>query len=415
MTGKRIPIFLGGLVFTMLLTAIDSRADYSVHPGLYTRIEYTDNLFLSESNRNRELIGTVAPGLRYEQDSNWLDLELEYSYEIYRYLNEPDLNEREETHFGRLDGTIRPEQDFRIDLHGDARLESLDRRRSDVVDTPSVNTTNRYLGNVRPSYRFDLGAKNSAEVAYVFETVQYDSTIAEDTESNSFSIAVERNHTDRIDFIIDILFERFVPEDSQTYDRLQGMIGGSWQPFRSTLLTVFGGVARFEYEDGDTFDSRILDCLVRYAPTRRLTLNLSYTEDHTYDITDGLYENRHGEAALSFNGRSTWRIGLVYSETIYLLTARDDTERGIVSELSFQFTPRILARLNGDFRRFEFLPLNENVDRYSAGFSMEYMPRESLALGCRYLYRQNDSDIDINDYRENRASCEVRLMSDLIP
>jgi hypothetical protein len=379
------------------------------------RLEYTDNLFLSEAATTREWIATIAPSLWLEQQSRLFNLEVEYAYERYRYLNDPSLNEQDYAHLGRLDGMLLPERNFTVELHGDARLESLDWRRSDVVDSSTINTTNRYLGRIRPAYHHDFGSRHTAEAAYVYETVQYDNDISDDTESQRVELAFDRKQSARLDLRLNGFYELLTAEINQDYDRLQGMAGGEWRPSVSTTVSALGGVSWFEYDTGENFNSRVYDCFLRYEPVQRWALDASYLKNFGYDNQDGLYRTWHGAGGLSYTGRLSWRVGLLIRIAEFVQVNRDDREHGVVAEAIYQLTPKVAFGINGDGRQLEFKPVTENVDRYSLGGSVAFTPREYIETGCRYVYRNSDSDLDFNDYREHRVSCDLRLTYNMIP
>lgn len=410
-----ILISLGGLILNLLWATCDCRAELSVRPGILLRLEATDNLYLSETSQNREMIGTVAPGVNIEQTGRYLNLEIDYAYEMYRFLNEPSLNSRPDSHIGQLDGTILPERDFSILLFSEARRQALDRRLSDIDNPLVVNTIDRYSWLVRPTYRFELGSRNSGEVNYGYEAVEYDDPNGDDSTTQQAELQFTHRLTPRLDLSLSGTYELRDAEINQDYDRTQGMAGGEWRPFNSTTLSIMAGVARFEYQAGNDFDSRVVNSSLNYAPAEQWRWELTYVEDFLYDVRDGLYEMWRGELALAFSSRLSWRLTAFAEDADYLQVAREEKILGGAGEATYQLSPRVVLGASGDFRTLEFAPVNEKVNRYSAGVSIEYTPREFINMGCRYVYRSSDSDIDLNDYTENRATCDLRLSYGLIP
>ena len=404
-----------GFLMVFLLAERDCQAEFSLHPGIYMRAEMTDNLYLSESARTREWIATVAPNLWLAQHGKLLSLELEYRYEMYRFLNEPSLNDRRDAHFGVLNGDVFPERAFSIELHGDASRENIDSRRSDVTDSPTVNTISQYLGSVRPVYRLQLGSRHLIEAAYRYETVQYDSQMSDDTFSQRVELMLERNQSARLDLRLEGFYEQLSAEINQDYDRLQGMAGGEWRPFTSTTISAKGGVTWFEYESGENFNTRIYDCWLRYAPVQRWAVDASYLKNFDYDSQDSLHRTWQGAGGISYSGRLNWRLGLLIRIDEYVQIDRDDREQGVVGEASYRLTPKVLLEINADGRRLQFEPVSENVDRYSLGAAVVFTPRAYVESGCRYTYRNNNSDLDVNDYRENRVFCDLQLTYNMIP
>jgi hypothetical protein len=408
-------IYSVGFLLALLLSPGDCQSEFSLHPGIYLRAEMTDNLYLSETAKNREWIVTVAPNLWLAQQGKLLNLELDYRYELYRFLDEPSLNDRNDTHFWELDGTFLPDRAFSIELQGDARRENIDRRLSDVTDSPAVNTTNRYRGSIRPIYRLQIGARHLIEMAYRYQTVQYDTPLSDDTYSQRVELMLKREQSVRLDLRLEGFHEQLSADINRDYDRSQGMAGGEWRPFTSVTLSAKGGVSWFEYETGEKFNTQVYDCELNYTPSARWAFDASYDKDFDHDIIDGLFEIWRGEVAISYSGRIIWRLGLVSSADEYVQIIREDREQAVVGEISYRLTPKVLFEINADGRRLQLEPVTEEIDRYSIGAAVVFTPREYIETGCHYTYRNSNSDLDFNDYRENRVFCDLQLTYNMIP
>lgn len=378
------------------------------------RHEYTDNLFLSSTTKNREAIVTYGPTLNLEQRGTLSQFKLDYAYEKYEFLNEAELNARDERHFGDLDGELFPERNLKVEFNAAASMETLDRRRSDATDLPTVNTTNRYHGQVRPVYRFKFGARYSGEAAYVFEVNEYENSVGDETESRKVELAIEKEKSARLKLRLSGFFEQFEASQSKDYDHIQATFGGEWGSGDAFQFNVSGGMAWFDYEDGTDAELSVIDGKVHCSIGRRHAIDVGYIEAVDHDVTDGQHETRQGEAALSRSGRLGWRIGYVYRDDHFVEVDRDDLDQGVQAEVSYQLTRKVLLQLEGDSRQLEFDPLGEVVDRDNVAASVEYAPHETIQFQCLYAYRNNDSSIDANDYEENRTYCEARFSYPLI-
>ncbi len=378
------------------------------------RHEYTDNLFLSSTTKNREAIVTYGPTLNLEQRGTLAQFKLDYAYEKYEFLNEADLNERDERHFGNLDGELFPERNLKVEFNADASMETLDRRRSDAIDLPTVNTINRYHGQVRPVYRFKYGNRSSGEAAYAFEVVEYEKGAGDETESHKAELAIEMEQSVRLKLRLTGFFEQFETSQSRDYDQIQATFGGEWNSGEALEFMVSGGMAWFDYKDGTDAYLPVVDSSLQYAIGRRNAIDVGYIQAVDHDVTDGQYETRRGEAALSRSGRLGWRIGYIYRDDHFVEVDRDDLDQGLQAEVSYQLTRKVLLHLEGDSRQMEFDPLGEVVDRDNVAASVEYAPHETIQFQCLYAYRHNDSSIDANDYEENRTYCEARFFYPLI-
>ena len=378
------------------------------------RIEVTDNLFLTSTDTNTEPIATYGPTLNLNQHGKLLDLNLDYTYEVQRFLAEPELNDNEHTHRGNLAGTLLPGRNFSIELSADATLVAIDRRRSDIVETSRLNTTSRYAGRGRPVYRFKLGSTLSGEIAYVFEQVEYEAITADDTESHTAQLLLEKTLSSTLKMRLAGEYEWFFPTLHLDFERHQGLFGFIWNPNSRLEMTALGGLAGFEFENQTSYDSAVADSHIHIETAGSLNMDFGYSVDFVYDITDGVYQLRTGEGSISGTGRLGWKLGYIYRDYEFIQTVRDDLDQGPFAEISYRATRKILLQLKGESRQLEFEPITENVDRYNIEASFRYAQGDRTSLECRYVYRNNDSDIELKDYVENLGFCELRWAFALI-
>jgi len=407
----------------------ECRAEFSLQPGIYMALEATDNLFLTEEDQNKELIGVLAPGVRMTQAGDNVNFNLEYNYEMYRFFDEPDLNDRPDTHLGQLDGAIFPGRTFTIDLGGEAVRESIDPRISGEEAPLLVNSTNRYSGEVTPALHYLLGTRVRGDISYTFSLVEYEDSRADDTESQRADAQLSFSVGATLDLVAAGAYEIVETMTENDYTRSLGSGGFEWRPSDSFLASLRVGRSWFEYRDGVEFDTRLVQGQLQYSPNPRLRLEGSYVEETGYDLIDGLSENWSSEASVNYQGRLTTHLRVLVRESDFVRVVRNEREEGAELEFTYPLSPRTSLELFGDARTLDFQQdsqvlgpsgtlgielVSEHIDRFSVGTMLAYSPRNNATIECRYRYLRNDSDIYGRDYEENRAICSVQLAFDLI-
>jgi uncharacterized protein (PEP-CTERM system associated) len=78
--------------------------------------------------------------------------------------------------------------------------------------------------------------------------------------------------------------------------------------------------------------------------------------------------------------------------------------------ISRSISQKIKAAFNGVLEELEYVDEEEDVIRYSAGISLDYILSRSITAGLSYRYNRRDSDIDANDFHNNIASLQAKLI-----
>jgi len=406
----RLFLALATGVAVLVIGAVgNARAELTLRPEISMRLEYTDNLYLEQDNKTSEVIGMLAPGIHLERTGKNMVLDLGYTYEKYRYFNEHSLENRSDAHIGSLKGSFLPKRAFSIGLRGEANREVIDRRVSDGDDPLYANTTNRITGQVRPCYRFTPFSRTHGEVAYSYTVVYYDDPAADDTDSHAGELLLAQGVTRHTELQLFGAYEQVHAALGLDYERLQGKGGIEWRPDSTFMLTLLGGRARFEFEDETWDEVPLLEGRLQYLPGQRGEWGMTYRTDAAYDLLDGVYETERGTIAFAFNSRLFWQVEMFVRNDDYLRVDRQEQERGGGLVTTYRLLPRLKVSVRGDQRWLKFAPVDEKVKRFSAGTTLTYTPSDYVGIDCSYRFRSNDSDLDGNDYMENRVLVTLRL------
>ena len=422
-------------------------ASITLTPIVSAGLEYTDNLFLSNKDKQEEFITTFSLELRASIREKLRGLEVSYKPEYAVY------GKYDENNTLRHDATLRAWNDFdkytrlefvnrflltedplgedelvldqKVVLPGDTtNRKSRDKYyqntsilslahqfgRGDSIragflysflnnDDPSVKDNKRYEPSLSLAYWFNPEYGTEANVVYTVGKFDQESdslSPSEDFENWSGSLAFVRRWSKHLSFFLQYAHTRryYDEESAENVDYVvhQPAIGFSYTHEKRLDLKLALGYFYQDLDDGGDEDGFTLDGTI--------TRNWLFKRGRvTVDFNSGLDQNDFGAES----------VGLEYYASL-----------GCVASYSFyrNLTGEILGRV-----RYSD-PIGNDSEgsvgkstRYSLGPGMSYAPYRWLSMDLRYQYNRYNEDsqsgVEGGDYSENRVWLEIVLRSEL--
>jgi len=424
-------------------TVCFARVEFS--PRLTLSEEYNDNIFLQPIDEESDYITTVAPGLGAAFEMDPLNLYLDYSLEYRKYQ---DHQEEDETNLrdiqrGLILAQLLPGRDFNLDLTQEFSNVPIDTRLPSSEANARVNRTNLSRFVVRPRYHHLLTPTLGLYLDYQYENWRYQSPQGDDLEGQSVQLGVIKKLSPRLSVLVGgqggVFNARFTPD----YDVAAAYGGVSVRPLPSLTIDVVAGQAWLDFEGDADEETLIGDVLARLALGEKLSTGVGYSEDF-FSATDlGLYQRKRARLLVGWNNpderytgaglyswrrnypdpgqdqlsrllagegstRSFWELSLYSQREDYYSVNRDDRETGTELSTRLQLTSSWDLLAGGQLAELKLRPEQETVKRYTADLGIEYQFR-FLTLGLHYFYREDDSDNDNNDFRNNIGFLQVGL------
>ena len=419
-------IFLTAIGLILFLTPKIFAFQATFTPRLSAGEEYTDNLFLTDSDRESEFITTVTPGFSVEM--LWKTAGLQLAYDpSYVFYNEFDENNTWR-HQADLRGWAQLTKDTRIEVrdsfvHTEDPLSEADiavLRTTDPtlpVDTGIRRGRNRYSRNfAEANFSHQFGPSDHFRIGYSHTLLENDDPTIEDSRTHSPSADL------RWWFLpgwgID-LNGAYTKSDYDIRDNVERW-RGSFRLLKKLSLKMDGYLGYSQtnfYYDGETGDDKTYNPSVGidYVISQDLTLNF----DVGYFINE--YEKREDADGLSLDARVIQR--LKRGSINFVARAGYDQSIGQTENLGFEqfaeggasatyrFTRYISGSINGFYRYSDYVdsaPVrrDDNV-RTAAGLSV--IPLSWMKIDLRYSFRMIESTIEANEYQENRATLMITL------
>lgn len=388
-------------------------AALEITPRLSSGVEYTDNFFLTNDNpgseKESEWITSISPGLTVDLVGRRVGLSLSYdpAYIMYDKYSDRDYWE----HAANATGT------WQITRHTNMELSYDYLRTEDPIDEEDLtirrgrNLYERHTSGARVDYHF--GEENIVYADGNYSYLENEDTTIEDSQEYGGSAGVSYWFNIRWGLDFSVEQNRAEYEESDDFTDLVGRLRLSHRFNRQ-----FTGYAQYAHtnhrlddEIAET-DHMIYDGAVgfEYAidPSMDLTMEIHY---FVRDF-DGSEDESETPVNLSFTKRFTHgSIGLNV-EGGYDYTAASAENLGYYVyyggslEADYMFTRRISGDVSIGYTYNDYkdeIPRRDD-DVYHAGCGLSFSLLRWLTARLDYTYRSVESNIEENDYIENRGA-----------
>ena len=419
------------LLFSVFSIPGVSQADFSdflsmFHPYLTVQEEYNDNIYLTRDNKKDDFITTISPGIRFStsparvttpgqiltapQQPAGLDLDYRLGLVYYAREKENDYV----SHEGNLNAWYTFERKLTLRLR-DYFIRSEEPREREYIEgalpEQYILGTQRqryiYWRNVlEPSLEYRFGPDDRFSVTYRNNYYETKDPAAEDSRENYISPRVTYWFTIRHGILLEYGFTHGDFELSP--DFVGHNIRGRYTYRFNPRTSIFG---EYVYVRRD-FDSPGIDYEVNnpsiglehaFSPTFSGRVQVGYfwqkpergssTEGAFFDVA-GTYREQKTTFSLSLQGG--------YREDFFTAENLGFTKYyRAIATLTHNLDPRFLLGASGAIERAEYLTDRKDWLYSIRGFA-NYQILRWLSLSFEATHRANDSNIDIEEYSENR-------------
>ncbi|HEC97225.1 MAG TPA: TIGR03016 family PEP-CTERM system-associated outer membrane protein [Nitrospirae bacterium] len=400
-----VMLFLAPFFFVSMISL--SEAELRLTPAISLREEYNDNIFLTAYDEEDDFLTTISPAIALTYAARGVDLSLDYRLDFDFYTYNSDRNEIRQR--GRLESTISPYRDiFFIRVSDVFARVPIDVRRQVALDNILTNTTdsNRFI--VNPYLEYPLSETFLARLGYTYENLWYEEGEGDDAENNSATLSIIKEISSKMKASLAYTYLSHRPDRTEDYDRQDAGLSIDYKLGPKLSLNAGAGQTWFVYKIGTKLDSTIWNIKADYLLTQRLSISAGSSVSFSDSVNVGAYERKSSTGSISYSGKSTVTLTAFRNIDKYIIADREDRSKGLTLGSSIPVTSRITGILTGRYIYYKFFPEEENVDRYGFGLSFKYSLR-MLTATLGYTHNLSNSDIEIDNYRNNIAWLQVRL------
>ncbi|WP_459922496.1 outer membrane beta-barrel protein [Desulfatiferula olefinivorans] len=379
--------------------------------------EYNDNIYLDADGEVDDFITVVSPGFMTEL--RWQRSGIRGSYDLGYSMYENRSENDGFRHRADVATWWDVSQNTRFSL-GDTFVMSEDQSYLELTDVGQTRRNTSYANSAHLDMDHRFGERRSLALGYAYETLENDDETLEDNQSHHANGTLNYFFSPWLGMESGIDYTRGLYDVTQDFDEWSGHI---------RLIRVYSRHLEFNAAYTHTLMAWEGDGAERDYQIYHPSVGISATFDNqtSLSVNAGYFvqdiEQADNEKGLAIDGNIgkswTFRRGLVqvngssgYEES------QLNTENlgftvyyGADARGEYSFTRNLASTLDLGYRNNDYVNTSpERTDRIltgALGLSWQMMRRLSSRL--EYRYRNLDSDIDINDYTENRIMLSLTL------
>lgn len=432
MIKKIIFISLIGLVIIFGLENSSRSAYISFfQPGFQVSQEFTDNIYLTDNDKESEWITVISPQFSYEIQGKTSDLSLFYApgFSFYSDHNEYNSirhnlslngNKQLTKHLSfnlseRFSRTEEPYTRGELPLTREEE-ESLQER---IDYTLRQNREPHYNNDVQARLDYQFGEKDSVSLSYRYSILRDDNPDAEDSDRHSPSLNLSYWLTPHLGLQTGVSYTRGeFSDETDTFDEYEGDIRliRNFSKFLDGFIEYSHTYLDYKGDDNDyqVYDPSI-GINYRFARDAFLTLGIGY---YIQDEEDN--ENETGFNVDLDIGKS-WRFkrgafrltgGSGYDQTYFGAENLGFTQyyeaRGT---LTYALARHLSSNISLNYRYSKYTDEDpdrkDHVGTLNAGLTYQWLQWLNISLSD--TYRVVDSNYDEEEYKENRVILTVTI------
>jgi len=394
------------LVVGLLSYPVHSFATVEFHPRLMVEEEFNDNIFLSDGNEVDDWITTVAPGISLNYTNRSVEASLDYSLYYQFYQEDADRNQDNFEDVQRADANVlffagRP---FTLRLTEAITREVIDESDRNAEYNELVNHSTVYHTTAVPEYSLQLMPTLSLVMGFTYDRFDYVDSRGNDSEEHEGRISLIKQLTSSTEIFGRGAYAIHQSDaDGDDFKRQDFTLGFTQQIGGRTTISAEGGYSKVDFRHDGNFDTDTVNWLVdtSYQLSEPLVFNIGYSQDFTTTTEDGLTKLREASVGASYTRESlTASTTIFWNNSDYVRLDREDKAYGVRIDFSKSLSQVLTANIDAEYEQAKYSVLSEDVDRFTAGVSIDYAYRRFVAsLG--YRYRINESNVSDNDYDNN--------------
>jgi len=419
-------IFFIAACTLFLTTSITFGYEATFEPKISVGAEYTDNLFLTDKNKESDYITTISPSFKAEILGKKSGAKVSYapSYAFYDEYDELD----HWRHNARVTGWADLSKNTRINVN-DYFLYTEDPQsigdiapvRVEDPDEPIDNTLRKsrrtyYRNTAVVNLSHQFGEFDSFNIGYKHYFLENDLSTYEDKETHNPYMDLTYWFTYKWGFDIQGSYTKGLYDESDDYD----FTAASARLIRK-FSKLLNGFVRFGYGtldyDGNSEDAEGYDLKIGFDYTISKDTYMTFAAGYAWLDRD----RSDNESAPSANVKliKTFKKGKIYltgaggykepSDGAETLGVREFYEVG--TSATYQLTRYFSGNAFASYRYDDYLEYTpERVDKSTrAGLGLNLQVIKWMSLGLNYTFRTVDSDRDLEEYDENRVFFSISL------
>jgi len=403
---SRICWLLYVVVLVVLVhSGVVTAGEFSFHPSLAVREEYTDNVYEQNDPRRSDFITRLMPGLALKYYAPLWDWDLAYTFD-YRIYARNSRND-ESIHDLAAKGHIKIiDEFFFLDLSDSYKRVSLDVSRDYTQESLFVNQSDSNIATASPYLVFHPGTRTTITSGYRYTNIWYRDPSAIDKREHSGFINASYEYSSKVNFNADYTYTH--QNSVMPYNRHSPSAGARYEYADKCFIFAQGGYTWVDYRDAPDFNKPFWNAGITHAFdsfTLTATAGVQYPEDPLRGFT------RVTDYSLALNKiyeRGNVGLSVYYSK--YDGESVDRTKKyGVGITGKYDITEKLSSSLAANVERYDFRDPSGHTRRIYVAPGVSYALPWETTISLFYTFVDYDSASRVEDnYSVNRVALEVR-------
>lgn len=395
-----MPNVLGAALFFSILSVatVVLGAEFKLHPSLAVSEEYTDNVFLTTTNRTSDYITSARPGLSASYIAPALNGDLSYVFNYRHYAK--NSVEDEITHELSAKAHLTAVENLMyLDVSDEYQRVSLDPTRTFTTESLFLNQTDRNVVTASPYFTLRPTERISVKPGYRFIDTRYFGPLGFNKTDHSAFLNTAYELTKKWSLTADYTFTRETAEIGN-FSQHQALGGFRYEYADKSFLFAQAGDTWIKYDGRrslKTFSWNAGFAHVFDTVTASISTGVSYIEDPLSNVIQesfvrGTLEKRFPKGTLSL---SPYYSAYSIAET----DASQSKKYGATVQGTFEILSDLNVRLAITEEKYELTLFGSNTWRFQVDSGLSYPLAKQLTAYLSYIYVGYNSPGSATDNR----------------
>ncbi len=395
-----------------------SAPEKGLHPYISVQEEYNDNINLTATNKKDDYITTISPGLKYTNMDTVSGVDLNYNLGLVFYGKNTDLNYI--SHNASLNAKYLTKEHFNFYLK-DSFIRSEEPREQEYFTTVEENkfalATRQeravYWRNVvMPTVEYQFGQESRLGINYRNNIYRTQSTLGEDSQENYINPFVDYWFNQRNGLHLEY---GYTAGDFERSPDMTAHRANARYTYRFTPKAAVFGEYTFTRREFDPpsidYDVHQPSAGITYAfsPTFNASAQVGYfwKDPDVGSKSDGISYNA---SIVNRDVKTTYVLSLQGGYTEDYFTSENlgfNRYHRLTGSVTHFLEKRTSVSFAGSVERAEFTELDRKDWIWGGVGTLSHMPLKWLTLALEISHKERNSNIDINDYTENRGMIRI--------
>lgn len=383
-------------------------ADFSLKPSIALKGEYNDNIFLSKKDRVEDYIVYVMPSAKLAYKAPFWDWTMDYTLN-WRYYTK--RGENKTSHDLNLSSKVKAVENLLyIDISDTYSNVELDPRRPSSEANLLVNRSDTNTFMLSPYIKYQLTPASILSAGYRYRNIWYRNKDGIKRNMHTGFTELEYVFNPKVNAGFGIEYTADVAEGSAR-DTKQPSAYLKMKYIISPRTNFDGNISYkiINFDKGKNTNKFLYNALIAYKFADKGMISFRINSEITASPLNGVMQSKMEEISLKYGDMLSFDGRIYHRKDEYLEILLRNNAAGISVGVENKISPRFSLKASGRYEKSRFKPEDALKEIYGVSGGCSYQLTNMASLDFSYGHRKENAQKDINDYRENILSAQLKI------